>query len=107
MDSYSVRCLFRWRSRPGQAAAYLYEERITLWSASGLDEAIALAEQEAGTYADEGIEYLGLAQAYALVDTLAGHGVEVFSLLRDSDLAPEQYLAAFFDTGAEHTQRSS
>lgn len=31
-----------------------------------------------------------------------GHGVEVFSLMRDSDLASEDYISRFFDTGAEH-----
>lgn len=106
MESYTVRCLFRWQSRPDQRLAYLYEERITLWSAGSLDEAIALAEQEASEYADADIEYLGFAQAYALVEPLPGHGVEVFSLLRDSDLAPEPYIDMFFNTGAEHEQRS-
>jgi len=29
------------------------------------------------------------------------HGSEVFSLLRNSDLQPDEYLNAFFDTGSE------
>jgi hypothetical protein len=28
-------------------------------------------------------------------------GAEIFSLMRDSDLAPEDYLDSFFDTGTE------
>jgi hypothetical protein len=44
--------------------------------------------------------YLGLAQAYRLADDV-GHGAEVYSLIRDSDLEPEAYLDAYFDTGAE------
>ena len=29
-------------------------------------------------------------------------GAEIFSLMRDSDLDPEDYLDTFFDTGEEH-----
>jgi len=44
--------------------------------------------------------------AYALAAPLPGHGVEVFSLLRESDLPPEPYIDSFFDTGTEREQRS-
>jgi hypothetical protein len=30
-----------------------------------------------------------------------GQGAEIFSLLRDSELEPDEYLDAFFDTGTE------
>ena len=30
-----------------------------------------------------------------------GHGCEVFCLERESDLEPDEYLDAFFDTGGE------
>jgi hypothetical protein len=101
MESYSVRCLFRWRARPDQRAKHLYEERITLWSADSLDQAIELAETEATTYANDGDKFLGYSQAYALPEPIAAHGVEVFSLLRESDLEPREYIDTFFDTGAE------
>jgi hypothetical protein len=29
------------------------------------------------------------------------HGAEVFSLMRDSELAPDDYIDRFFDTGQE------
>jgi hypothetical protein len=78
-----------------------YEERVTLWRASGFDTAIVQAEEEANDYADEAeAMYLGLAQAYRLAEP-PGHGTEVFSLMRDSDLDTEDYLDAFFDTGSE------
>ena len=32
-------------------------------------------------------------------------GVEVFSLIRDSPLAPREYVDRFFDTGAEHQRK--
>ncbi len=103
MTSFSVRCIFRWEPRPGQARTHLYEERITLWRANDIDEAIALAEVEAQSYAkDTDVEYLEYCQAYALFEDIEASDVEVFSLLRDSDLEPTQYLDTFFDTGKEH-----
>ena len=82
----------------------MYEERITLWMARDFDEAIARAEEDAREYADEiGLSYLGLAQCYLVAET-PGDGAEVFSLIRDSDLAPQDYVTKYFDTGREHQQ---
>jgi hypothetical protein len=95
---FSVRCLFRLNA----GAPATYEERITLWRASSPEEAVTLAEVEAGEYsADLAVDYLGLAQVYCLADG-PGHGAELFSLLRDSHLQPASYLDAFFATGDEH-----
>jgi hypothetical protein len=95
---FSVRCVFQWDDEP----PVTYEERITLWRAGNFEEAIALAEAEAADYAQMlNFRYLGLAQAYQLSDEV-GHGAEVFSLIRDNDLSPEDYLSRFFDTGSEH-----
>ena len=102
MPSYSVRCVFRWNPRPNQGRKHLYEERITLWVAGDINKAIALAEEEAQTYVSGGDEYLGCCQAYSLSDDIDESGVEVFSLLRESDLDPKQYVSAFFITGQEH-----
>ena len=102
MDSFSVRCLFRCAPRDGQRRRHLYEERITLWQADSADEAIEAAEREAHTYAGENAEYLDACQSYALFDAVSASGVEVFSLLRESDLEPEAYVDTFFDTGDEH-----
>lgn len=93
---FGVRCVFRW-SRPPT-----YEERITLWRAGSLDDAIARAEQEAAGYAERlGSEYLEIAQAYWIGAERPDEGSEVFSLMRDSDLEPDDYLDAFYDTGNE------
>jgi hypothetical protein len=96
---FSVRCVFRVGSDP---ESQLYEERLTLWRAEGFDQAIALAEAEALGYAAEqpGMTFAGLAQAYRLFDE-PGHGAEVFSLIRESGLEPQDYLTRFFDTGQE------
>ena len=95
MDAwFGVRCVFL----HGES---IYEERIVIVIASDFDQAIAKAEDEATEYADGlNAEYVGLAQAFALFDA-PGDGAEVFSLMRDSDLPPDEYLIAFFDTGDE------
>lgn len=76
-----------------------------MWRAGSLSDAIRLAEAEAASYAgqfeDYPLSYAGFAQAYELDDE-PDNGAEVFSLLRDSELAPEDYLTSFFDTGREH-----
>ncbi|MFE3760786.1 hypothetical protein ACFXPI_03335 [Streptomyces sp. NPDC059104] len=101
VDWYGVRCVFEWMTGDGRS----YEERITLWQAASADEAMALAEGEAETYAaDNGFAYLGFAQSYRLGGT-PGSGAEVFSLLRNSALEPNAYLDAFFDTGTERQQQ--
>jgi hypothetical protein len=99
---FGVRCVFVWSGWEGRP----FEERITLWRAQSLDQAIELAEREAEEYAEaNGSEYLHFSQAYAITEgSEIGSGTEVFSLLRDSDLAPDEYLSTFFSTGGEHTQ---
>lgn len=100
---YSVRCLFQ---RQTAEEGYAYEERLTLWQAASFDEAIALAEAEAAEYVVPiHAKYIKLAQAFHLFEPPA-HGREVESLIRGSDLAPDEYLTAFFDTGEETTQRT-
>jgi len=99
---YAVRCVFR---LDDGGPTSTYEERITLWRAPSADEAIEMAEAEAVGYAEalEHAEYTGFAQSFNLfVGDAVGHGDEVFSLMRDSELDTEDYLDAFFDTGAEH-----
>ena len=48
------------------------------------------------------MEFLGYSQGFALFEPVTANAIEVFSLLRESDLEPEQYIDAFFDTGTEH-----
>jgi hypothetical protein len=96
---YAVRCVFRWTGHGERP----YEERITLWRAAGLDAAVARAEAEAREYAENtGVTYLGFAQGYATGEEDLRSGSEAFSLLRDSSLAPDEYLDRHFDTGEEH-----
>ena len=98
MEWFGVRCIVQLEDRG-------YEERVTLWRAADSAEALARAEDEATGYAEDiDGEYLGLAQAFHLFDE-PGDGAEVFSLIRVSDLDPDEYLDAFFDTGDERQQQ--
>jgi hypothetical protein len=99
---YAVRSLFRLDGE-GQSA---YEERITLWPAGTLDEALERAAAGAAEYAEfAGTTYVaGFGQAYHLADAPPRHGAEVFSLVRDSALPPRPYVDRFFATGQERRQ---
>ncbi|WP_062206234.1 DUF4288 domain-containing protein [Demequina salsinemoris] len=103
MEWFGVRCIFRF---PWEGRTPTYEERVTLWRAESAEAAIELANEEAREYVDDldtdecHVEYLGLAQSYRLAE-MPGHGAEVFSMMRDSELEPDDYLAWFFTTGSE------
>lgn len=105
---FAVRCVFEISpSDPTGGQAATYEERVTLWQAQNFDEAIAHAEDDADDYAETiGARFLGLSQAYHLADT-PGHGAEVFSLMRDSQLGPPGYVKSFFATGDERQSVSA
>ena len=101
---FSVRCVIEHPDEDAASGHHWYEERITLWRAGSIDEAIDLAQAEASTYAAEfGNRDLGMAQAFHLADSTAA-GSEVFSLIRGSRLGPTEYLDAFFATGTEVEQ---
>ena len=102
---YGVRCLivFRWPDAKGEKR---YEERITIWQTSTRDEALLAAEAEVREYAKllpRG-RFIGYQELYDL-DGPPGHGAEVFSLIRRSNLKQNRYVDRFFDTGAELQER--
>jgi len=97
---YAVRCLFQFWPKPGGDEPSVYEERITVWQADSFEQAFARADAEARQYAERftRCEYVTLAQAFHIVAReQIGDGDEVFSLTRDSELLPDQYLERFFD----------
>ena len=96
---YAVRSLFH---VPDDADGG-YEERITLWEAPDLDDALARAAAEADEYAEfAGVTYLSdFAQSYALADAPPRDGAEVFSLTRSSAIPPKPYVERFFSSGLE------
>src|SRR5665213_1590883 len=99
---FGVRCVFELDPAVrADTEPRVFEERVTIWRASDFDSAIELAEAEALDYATIlDAKYLGLAQAYK-IEGPPMQGTEVFSLIRHSELAPGDYLSAFFDTGRE------
>ena len=99
---YSARCVFC-QERPGQSN--LYEERVILINAGSEEQAIRIAEEEAEAYVadnNEGWFYTGFLDLFHLFDASVGHKIEVFSLMRTSDLKVRDYLDRYFDTGSEH-----
>jgi hypothetical protein len=99
-DLYSVRCIFRHRDL--NSDKFVYEERITLWQASSFQEATEMAQQEARQYAKEiDCIYTGLSQTFHLIKNEFLNGLEVFSLMRQSDKNTKEYLDSYFDTGKE------
>jgi len=116
MTTFSVRSVLEWKGRKELKKKHLYEERITIWNANSLNEAIAFAEKEEKEYINsecsrkEMMEPLGFYQGFWSFDEveLTKQGSEIFSLLRESDLDPDAYLDTFFDTGMEHqTQKKA
>ena len=99
---FGVRCVFELDPVVrADTEPRVFEERVTIWRASDFDSAIELAEADAVDYATIlDAKYLGLAQAYKIEGTPT-QGTEVYSLIRRSELAPREYLNAFFDTGRE------
>lgn len=104
MGWYGVRSVYRFEAAVD--GHDVYEERVVLFEADDFDAAIAKAEEEATAYvaALEHGEVLPLFQSYAVSDDV-GEGAELFSLMRTSELEPDDYLDHFFDTGHER-QRS-
>jgi hypothetical protein len=103
---YGAKCVFlhtEIESAPGQ----VYEERVILVRAESFDDAISRAEVMAEEYARDvdGCSYTGFIDVFHIYDEDIGHGSEVYSLMRTSDLSREEYLNRFYDTGAERTRK--
>lgn len=105
-DWYSVRCVFEFSSLKSENGDKLFEERITMWNVSSIDEAISMAEAEAQVYASENdCIYLNFAQAYDMPSS-PDSGAEVFSLIRSDVLDGDDYVDRYFDTGGERQRKS-
>lgn len=98
---YGVRLVYQLIGESGNA----FEERVLIVRADDFDSAIERAEQIShDEYEDESTIYTKYAMAFHIFDEngdALGEGVEVFSLIRDSNLAVNDYLDRFHDTGNE------
>ena len=98
---YGVRLIYQLT----ETSRLAYEERVILVRSGSDDAAIALAEQYSKGYESETTSYIGYAMAFHIFDengSTIGPGVEVFSLIRESDLDVDAYLDRFHDTGSEY-----
>ncbi|CAA9512220.1 MAG: hypothetical protein AVDCRST_MAG85-2400 [uncultured Solirubrobacteraceae bacterium] len=87
---------------------YLYEERITFWQTNDMDVAQRRALRDAREYADNiGGVALAFTQCYGMDELPDEDAIEVFSLIRQSDLPPHEYIDRYFSTGTEFTQRDN
>ncbi len=99
---FGARCVFRCRSPKPPEGGECYEERIIVLRAVSFSHAFFRAEEDARRYAVEvDAEYIDYVDVYELSEDDLGDTAEVFSLLRDSDLGPKEYLARHFETGRE------
>ncbi len=102
---FSVRCLFSHSSQADPDDGNLYEERITLWKSETWDEAYRLAKEEALKYAREsGAEFIEATDSFHLFGKDQESGAEVWSLMRGSQLDPENYRDSFLCTNRERAQ---
>lgn len=102
MPSYSTRTVYQWTGWKPEKKRFIYEERITVWTARNQSFALRKAEAEATRYAKQNrLRYLGYIELFWMFNELPSNGVEVFSLLRESDLPPARYIRTHFNTGFE------
>jgi hypothetical protein len=106
-DWYAARCAFRHDGlRPSGRRKFVYEERTILVKAASASQAIQKAEVEARRYARRlDAFYLGFVETYHLFDRRIASGVEVFSLMRSSNLSSRQFVTRYLDDGTEHRRR--
>ncbi len=101
---YGVRLVYQHNRLSGHA----YEERILIVRAKSAEAAIEMAEAiSVQEYEDESTVRLEYAMTFNIFDCdgpCLPPGTEVFSLIRDSDLTPDEYLNRFHTTGAERSQ---
>jgi hypothetical protein len=100
---YSAKTVYRHKLAQDGEEKTVFEERVVLFHATTFDEAIAKAEAEVHGYClgNGNAVYRGFARVYWLPDESVGDGCEIYSLMRDSSLSDQEYLARFHDDGHE------
>jgi hypothetical protein len=97
---FGVRCWFLFEAGAlDTERGQLYEERVTIWPAVSASEARERAVAEAESYAVEvGATRIDYVETYRMSDQPRAGG-EVWSAMRDSWLAPDEYLTRFVTEG--------
>ena len=102
---YGVKCLVEHKGLPVDPGKRVCEERIVLLRASGFDEAIRRAEQEVEHYTTPtGATYIGYCNAFKMDAETMEDGIEVYSLMREVALTPEQFITHYHDDGTEKSR---
>ena len=99
-DWFGVRCWFLFEAGAlDKERGQLYEERVTVWPAVSASEARTRAIEEAEAYAAEvGATRVDYVETHRLADQPRAGG-EVWSVMRDSWLTPDEYLTRFVTEG--------
>jgi len=95
---FSARCLFVLEAPEGDIRPRrVYEERIVLFRAASFEDAMRQAEAEAREYAadTDGCRYLDHVDVCLLTDDELASGSEVYTLFRDGDPEPDDFVARF------------
>lgn len=82
---------------------FTYEERIILVQSINIDWALKKAEDEAKQYEKEqtGCEYLNFIDCYELYEDTIVDKSEVYSIMRKSNLDPDDFLSRYYSDGTE------
>jgi hypothetical protein len=103
---YSAKCVFRTEFDDEGRPALAFEERIVFVKCREFDEAFDKAEKEARKYADENqslklkTTFLACVGVFIVQDPIE-EGVQVFSMLRESNMPSDDYLRLHYQTGVE------
>lgn len=102
---YAAKCIFQHDGLSSEEGQTVYEERVILLRADSFEEAIALGEAEAQDYAQKvgDARYCDFITVFHLFPSSVGHGTEVYSLMRRSPLAPDDFINHYHDDGTERT----
>ena len=106
---FSAKCIFRHPTARAEPVSSVYEERVIVTRARDFQAAMAKAEEEEEAReccALLDAEYLDHVSVFSIDATELGDKAEVYSLMRTSPLASDEYLDTFYDTGAEHERKS-
>ena len=105
---YSVKCVFEHDGLAEGSERTVYEERVVILRAAGFDDAIEQGEAEAQQYVEklgDSVRYAGFIDAYRTGEKKLANGMEVYSLMRGTTLAREEFLTHYYDDGTERSQR--
>ncbi len=105
---YAAKTIYKHHRVEDGTPKTVFEERVVLLQAADFDTAVAKAEAEGAEYcrANGDTVYLGFVDVFHLFDETVGHGTEVYSLMRESELSDKDYLDHFYDDGKERSQKS-